>query len=487
MKSNFRASMAWLHTGLGLITGWVLFAIALSGTLSVFRQEISVWMRPELSATSISPIEASAHAVEWLTQNAPTSPAWYLNAPTQQEPFTLGVWSDPKGVYLQKALSPQTGSPDGIRQTFGGEFFYRFHFELQLPYPFGRLIAAIAALALVVGLISGVIIHRRIFADFFTFRPGKGQRSWLDAHNLLGVLALPFHLMISFTGAVTLGTLLLPWSTQAVYKHDLMATYTDLNPALDARPPSGHPGHLAPILPILQDAERRIGEAGIAQIYIFNPTDQASVITITSGNTNTVSTTSHTLNFDGTNGHLLSEHVEKRPLIGAYTFLYGLHVARFAPNVTRWLYFVCGLMLTTVIGSGMRLWTIKRLRSNPHLGHVLTERLNVGVLAGLSLAFASYFLANRILPAGLPGREDHEIQCVFIIWALALIFALFRKSEAAWTELLAACALACLAVAALGAPWRDSVSAATSVTAALFAGSFAYAAINTYRKKRLSP
>ena len=46
-----------------------------------------------------------------------------------------------------------------------------------------------------------MVTHRRIFKDFFTFRPAKGgQRAWLDAHNVTGVLVLPFYLMITFSG-----------------------------------------------------------------------------------------------------------------------------------------------------------------------------------------------------------------------------------------------------------------------------------------------
>ncbi|MFT8979374.1 PepSY-associated TM helix domain-containing protein, partial [Gluconobacter oxydans] len=244
MKGTFRASMAVVHTTLGLVTGWVLFAIALSGALSVFRQEISLWARPELSGPASDPLLTDAHALDWLSRNASTASAWYVGSATDLCAFATALWPDTKGSYIQRALDPATGSPDGIRDTLGGEFFYRFHFELQLPYPWGRLIAALAALALLVGLITGIIIHRRIFADFFTFRPSRGQRSWLDMHNLLGVAALPFHLMISFTGAVTLGTLLLPWSTQALYRSDVTASYMELNPALYSRPASGHAGHL---------------------------------------------------------------------------------------------------------------------------------------------------------------------------------------------------------------------------------------------------
>ncbi len=49
-------------------------------------------------------------------------------------------------------------------------------------------------------LVRGIIVHERIFKDFFTFRPGKRQRSWLDGHNAVGVLTLPFQFMIAYIG-----------------------------------------------------------------------------------------------------------------------------------------------------------------------------------------------------------------------------------------------------------------------------------------------
>ena len=37
MNRGFRQSMAGLHSWSGLIVGWLLFAIVLSGTATVFR------------------------------------------------------------------------------------------------------------------------------------------------------------------------------------------------------------------------------------------------------------------------------------------------------------------------------------------------------------------------------------------------------------------------------------------------------------------
>ena len=52
MKDGFRQSMAALHTWTGLLFGWLLFAMFVTGTAAYFQEEISRWMRPELVATA---------------------------------------------------------------------------------------------------------------------------------------------------------------------------------------------------------------------------------------------------------------------------------------------------------------------------------------------------------------------------------------------------------------------------------------------------
>lgn len=474
MKPTFRAAMAWLHDWAGLITGWLLLAIVLSGTLSVFRSEISVWMRPELAGRTADPIRSSVAAINWLHDHAPRSSAWYLTATDPRAPFTWAVWQQEDGEFVQHALDPASGAPGTMRDTLGGEFFYRFHFELQLPYPFGRLIAAIAAMALVLVLVTGIVAHRRIFADFFTFRPSKGQRSWLDAHNLLGVVALPFHLAIALTGAITLATMLLPWGITTAYQGAPDNFQDELSPAMAARPAAGTPGTLAPIAPMLREAARRMGPDGMSNIYLYNPADAAATIIVTSGNATHIGFGTHVLRLDGTTGQVLADYREQRPVISTFATLYGLHVARFAPLSTRWLYFVSGLMLAAVIASGLRLRTLRRRRQGQPTERI--ERLNAGMIAGTPIAFASYFLANRLLPPTLPAHADREIQTVFIVWGALLVIALLLPSARGWRVLSGMAVLALTGVAAFGAPWRTGIEQGTSAVAILLAAGFAYAA-----------
>jgi uncharacterized iron-regulated membrane protein len=75
--------------------------------------------------------------------------------------------------------------------------------------------------------VSGVIVHKKIIAQFFTFRPRKRlQRSALDLHNLTGVLALPFHFAIALSGLIIFMTIYFPQSYYGAYGS---MRYSDIN------------------------------------------------------------------------------------------------------------------------------------------------------------------------------------------------------------------------------------------------------------------
>src|SRR3546814_20344449 len=85
------------------------------------------------------------------------------------------------------------------RDTPGGFFLYSFHFDLHyIPVLWARYLVGAAAMFMLIAILSGIVTHKKIFDDFFMLRFGKGQRSWLDANNVAGVLALPFHLSVTY-------------------------------------------------------------------------------------------------------------------------------------------------------------------------------------------------------------------------------------------------------------------------------------------------
>lgn len=454
VRDGARQVMAWLHGWTGLLLGWVLFVMCLSGTLSVFKPEVGQWMRPEATAKA-NPIEAIATAGRWLAANTKDTTGWYLTAPDARS-NTIEAAYDSGGTFLYHALDPVSGAPVA-RETMGGEFFYRLHFELELPYPWGRMLASLAAAVMLIALITGIIAHRRIFKDYFTFRTGKGQRSWLDGHNALGVLALPFHLMITFTGLVTLSALSLPWGVEAAYGENIAAMFAEMTPGVVQRAPTGTKAPLAPLGPMLHEAQRRFGGAPVGRVYVLNPGDSGAVVTVFRADASVVGYMPAEISFDGTNGRMLGEWAENRAAIQTYNVVYGLHMGRFAPSLTRWLYFLGGAMLTLAIASGLVLWIVKRREKAPlSLANRILERLNVGVLAGVPLGGVAFLLANRLLPLGLTERAASEISIALWTAGAALLVGAVLPPKWGWPLLLGLTAAGCVA-AALFVPMGGTV------------------------------
>ncbi|MCH4248388.1 MAG: PepSY domain-containing protein [Acinetobacter populi] len=234
-KEGPRQSMSWLHTWISLLLGWLLYAIFLTGTLSFFQNEITIWMKPELhqSLTNQTQQQQLTTALKVLQERAPEAAGWNINLPTARQ-TTTSISIQKQGEQNQGGgrggggggrggnqiiLDTATGEEIKPRETRGGGFLYRFHFELYgMDRSTARWIVGIATMFMFVAIISGIITHKKIFKDFFTFRPGKGQRSWLDAHNATAVFALPFHLMITFSGLLLLMYTLMPYAVNMVYE-----------------------------------------------------------------------------------------------------------------------------------------------------------------------------------------------------------------------------------------------------------------------------
>nr|WP_314072790.1 PepSY-associated TM helix domain-containing protein [uncultured Roseococcus sp.] len=458
MKNGFRQSMAWLHTWSGLLVGWILFAVFLTGTASYFKGEISQWMRPELHASAAGPEAAAELAVNALRQIAPRSNTWSVGLPQERDPIIRVFWRSPEARRFQNAiLDPVSGERVDSRQTRGGDFFYRFHFELHMQPIWGRWVVGFCAMMMLVAIISGVITHRRIFADFFTFRPGKApQRSWLDAHNAMAVLALPYHLMITYTGLITLMLMYMPWGIDAAYNGNRQAFFAE---AVGSPPPpraAGRPGELVAIGPLVAEAARQWGEQGVARLTVHNPTDANSVVQISRGDAGRLSMNPQTIVFNGTTGERISETGGDGAAAATRGVTYGLHLGRFAGPVMRALFFLSGLAGTGMVATGLILWAAKHRQkraatAKPGFGQRLVDTLNVATIAGLPIAMAGFFWANRLLPLDIAARPDWEIRVFFGLWVASLLHALIRPLRRAWIEQFAFAAFLGLAIPLLNA------------------------------------
>ncbi|BBK31863.1 putative iron-regulated membrane protein [Stella humosa] len=460
--ARLRVAMAGLHIWGGLCFGWLLYAVFLTGTLSYFRDEISLWMRPELQTRLIEPAEAAERAVRRLEVIGQGAYRWLIEMPDARMPVAnLAVWRDagPGPRFQREAFDPAAQAPSPARATHGGDFLYYFHFDLNMPWRLGRFLVGLAAMAMLVAIVSGVIVHRRIFADFFTFRPGKGQRSWLDAHNAAGVLALPYHLMITYTGLVPLMFLYLPMGIDMAFPGQRAAFFVEAGQGMETPPAAGRPVAMVGIAPLVAEAGRRWGGEDVGRIDIRRPLDANARIGLTASDAGQLSHGRGRLLFDGTDGRLLASDADLSWVVATERALYGLHLGRFAEAGLRWLLFASGMAGTAMVATGLLLWAAARRRksgdASPPFGHWLVETLNVATIAGLPIAIGAFFWANRLLPTNLAGRSGWEVDVFFAAWALAALYAVLRPRPAAWAEQLAAGAFLFAALPVLNALATD--------------------------------
>jgi len=81
----------------------------------------------------------------------------------------------------------------------------------------------------------------------------------------------------------------------------------------------------------------------------------------------------------------------------------------------------------------------------------LVEVLNIASMAGLMIAVAAFFWANRLLPVSFAERSSWEVQAFFIAWGLSLLHAMLRRGRQAWVEQLSAGALLFVTIPLLNA------------------------------------
>lgn len=504
MKRTLTHSMSWLHTWSGLVFGWLLFAIFLTGTLAVFDKEIDTWLRPEIPAVEVSQVDAARVALGWFALHHPHAEAWNIALPTERSPgLGVSAGEQRRGGGLQ--LDPRSGERIEARDTAGGLFFFRFHFTLDLPRDIGIWLVGLAAMAMLALLVSGIVIHKKFFKEFFTFRPGKGQRSWLDAHNAAGVLVLPFHLMITYTGLVIFYLIYMPAALDALFDGNREAAFgrgPQGGEQHQGRGPQGQgdgTGHevvaraeLADLGPLLEEATRVLGP--VAGLSIRNPGRVDARIEARPVLGNRIELTKgQSMLFDGVSGKVLRMPSESRPAPLTQRVMAGLHFAQFGGYPMRWLYFVCGLVSSAMIATGLVLFTVKRSRRPDAEGALaaafyrVAEPVNVAVVAGLTLACIGLFWANRLLPVELAQRGHWETLVFFAIWALSLGHAWLRPSLVAWREQLGLAALLCLGLPlasamTLEAPWAERTRLLLELTACGCGLLLAWTALKVHRK-----
>jgi uncharacterized iron-regulated membrane protein len=487
MFQSFRLSMTWLHTWFGLVLGYVLVVVFFFGALSVFDREIDRWAIPEtrmapqpmpsfdkmlestfrsitapdaddLAAARsrvIGPIPDQLPVMDWSAYTTHRDPVLALYAS-----FDLPNAIEPDDhIHGHKTINPATGEVLNENQlNIGSEFFYPMHYGLHLHWlDLGYWIVGLAALVMLAALVSGVVIHRKIFRELFTFRPRKqSQRSTLDLHNLTGVVALPFHFMFALSGLIVFASIYLPVG-ETVLKQQAEA-YEAAEAARTGLPhdPAGVPAKMASVDAMVTEAQRRWAARGMAGevgfLFINHVDDANATVSIYRAGTDRVTLTGEGIHFSGTTGALIREDPPATAVGGITDFVTGLHLQHFRHWLLRWLYFVGGMAGAVCIATGFIFFVEKRKKQHAKQGVSgarWVDALAVSTVTGTVIAALSILVANRLIPSDLPARASVEEGAFWISWLLAFAHAAWRSAPVQHARMSPAWREQCWAIATL--------------------------------------
>lgn len=464
MGETFRASMGWLHTWAGVVLGALLFVVFWTGTLSVFDKEIDRWMMPEtrlpLSVTEIS-FDEIAVATEKLRPD--DTLLWQIVPPTNRAPATEVSFRGTGGDRITFYLDPLTNTVHPNAETLAGTgFIFPFHYSLHIGWKqVGYWLVGLAGMGTLVLLVSGVVIHRKVFTDFFTFRPGaKLPRSSLDLHNLTGVLALPFHFIMALSGLIIFIAIYFPTVVSSSYNGDRAAFYKEAFGTYRANGSGALASRsLAPLDDMVAEASRRWNGEPPQLVRVWHPNDADAYVEVRHSVKKSVSYKLDAVFFHGAAGTVLHEH-SSGPVVSAQRFIAGLHFIQFEHWALRWIYFVLGLSGCVMIATGYIYWLETRRKRHTALGLPgvrIVEGLTVGSVSGIVIATLIFFVVNRLLPLGASfagqGRAALEIWSFYLVWIATFAHAWARR-DAAWRE--QCWAIAALAIAAPVLNWTTT-------------------------------
>lgn len=499
MFQTFRLSMTWLHTWFGLVLGYVLMVAFFFGTLSVFDREIDRWAIPqtrfepqvmpsfderlkpifERIAPEEEELEAARERVggplpevlplmNWSAYTTHRDPVLSLFA----EYAVTNNPDDPYDhVHGHVTIDPRSGQVlphDELK--VGSGFFYPLHYSLHLEWmSLGYWIVGLAALAMLAALVSGVVMHRKILRELFTFRPAKNtRRSVLDLHNLTGVVALPFHFFFALSGLTIFAGIYLPMS-ETIYEPQALAhAQAEAAERGLAYEPAGVAAPLASVDAMVREAKRRWAARGmpgeVGFLTVNHVGDANSYVSIYRAGSDRVTLVGQGVHFAGPTGEVIYEAPPPSTVSGINDFLTGLHLQHFEHWLLRWFYVLGGLAGCVCIATGFVFFVEKRKRAHAAEGSGTSrwfDALAVAFVPGMLIAVAALLVANRVLPSALDHRDLWQKGVFWAAWLLAFAHAALRSAPVlqarispAWRE--QCWAFAGLAVLAVAMNWATT-------------------------------
>ncbi|MGQ0696656.1 MAG: PepSY-associated TM helix domain-containing protein [Panacagrimonas sp.] len=408
-----------IHGWSGVLLGLLLYAVILTGVISVFADEIGDWSSP-LKQQPVAPFPTGLDAK--LRELAGTVDPKFLEdlsffphaggriqtffhhhvmVEGEPQPLDFGVEFD---------LHPQTLEVLDRREGFGediaarnnsnalSDFLVELHVSLHLPDPYGFFVTGILGLAMMVAAVTGLLVHRHLLKELFTIRRFReALLARRDAHVIAATWNLPFAFVLAFTGSFFSfsSSVGIPAMAMVAFGGDQAALIETI--VGTPSPENTAPATLASIDAMLANAaERAHTEPAFVSVSHYGRADARVTVFTRPADGELLS---HNLVYDGPTGAFLQE----KPGLGlvpstggALSDLMGpLHFGNFAGVLSKAVWFALGFASCYVALTGMLLWTTRRAESSSwqRMARAVTW-MGFGLPLSLALAPWGYFIGR---------------------------------------------------------------------------------------------
>lgn len=527
MRSDFIRIYKSVHTWTGIVSGLALFIAFYAGALTVFKEPLRQWSTPPAARMQGVPPDAVQPLIVDTLASTPAAARgfvlrlegglivprleWQVRDPQADD-------HDESAVRHFSAVRDAVGRVQVAEEAPSRlvEFIDVLHRVVGLPTdsdPHRWIMGAICVLY-TVALVSGVIVLLpSLVKDFFALRVSRNRkRMWLDAHNVVGIISLPFHVVMALTAVV------FAYHDQIYAVQDEIVHGGEWSQAF--RPPPGQPSTTAAprdpasmLTPgrLLQTVQAAAPGFEVSRLQYQQPAGPRAVVRVWGKDPAATSprAVGGFATLDPYSGELLSTDFmpgrQNTPNLFLASF-FALHMASFGGTVTLWLYFLLGLAGAWLFYGGNLLWVETRRkaqrkdaampvqRRDTWLMAAATVGVCLGCVAGVSLTIA----AAKWLPGRVVNLADWHMGIYYAVFFAAIGWAFWRGAARAVVPLLWL-TVACTAAIPLGTLlawlvpgaglWAYTRPAALGVdaTAAVGALCFAWMARATARRVRHGP
>lgn len=468
MKSSTIRTFTTVHTWTGLLAGFALFIAFYAGALTMFHDPIDTWALPKAELADAKVMDQAGAMMADIVEKHPAAResigvTYAAGHPSHE---VAAYWMEKDGTWMTQAIDDGAAHDAEDHEHGLADFVYELHYDLGIP-EIGIYLMGIVSIIYGLALLTGVLIHLpNLVRELFALRPGHNlKRLWQDAHNVIGILSLPFHIIFAVTGALLCLTLvaLMAFNT-VIFDGKLMGAFERMTSALPDTPAAVSTGDGKVAVPMLAPAELgalarkaalAAGAANFDPDYMrYMHYGQPGAMAEVRGTSEKTLGEYGAVALDASTGRVINMQLTgvRDANHATYSAIFGLHFGTFGSLSLRWLYFILGLAGAFLFYSGNLLYIEtrrKRRQAEQPMKVRAMATATVGVCLGTCFAISVTFIANHLAPYF--GAEPTLVvqPACFTAFFAAIAWTFWRRPARAAVDLLWATAVASVAVGVL--------------------------------------